>query len=657
MLLGLLLVVSVVLSAVPVSWGLPSVSTVTWAFDEVSPEDSATDARARHKGRYPPLHYYLLAAANAPFRLAGASLTTLQIVSRCLSVLMGVIGVFLMVTLTTRAFSSRPAGLVAGVVVALSPVYVYYSKLANLDVPYLMWFVGALIFYLRVVRRLKTADFCFYALFATFAVCTKDQAVALFALPTLALVPLMARAAERGSWPLRWFAAVFDPRLLLAGLVAMVAFLAIHNVLFDLPDFLFHLDVMLAFGGDSTKQIASGLTGQAELLDFATRNLLFVMGALPCAAALAGVALAVREPRHRHVLLLLLFPLSYYLTFIATLGYTRDRQLMPVMLVLAVFAGLAAARALDSGRMASRLAALSIVIVAISGTARSVAVDAAMWNDSRYAAERWARDLRDDGENVAQLFDLTSRMPRDIEGERWGGFRNWGADYLASMDADHLLLHTLDLQSMPDDVRASFTDGRLGYQLDTEFRPFPRLERLIPAGVSSNLSEISPVLWGLRRVGPPQITHDGFAATSARLFEEGGEGWNELAAVAMEAAILKRRRWLAGGAAGVGLTRDGWTLGTNLAVVMVSNPGDGERSCRVRISSGRNGTATQVRLRGDGIDEIAVVGPGEPLLLELPAMAPGEARALGVRAFTSRQESGREVGVRVQVKTSEIEPR
>ena len=92
--------------------------------------------------------------------------------------------------------------MLAAALLALSVPFVYYAKTANLDVPYLFWFALSLLFFLRALRRARTADFALFGLAAAAAVATKDQALALYVLtvPVLAWEVYARRraAGERG---------------------------------------------------------------------------------------------------------------------------------------------------------------------------------------------------------------------------------------------------------------------------------------------------------------------------------------------------------------------------------------------------------------------------------------------------------------------------
>src|SRR5207245_1350521 len=75
--------------------------------------------------------------------------------------------------------------------------FLYYSKVANVDIGYLMWFAMCLVFYLRVLDRGTAADYVWWAATGTLAVCSKDQAYGLIVGMPLVVVLEQARANVR----------------------------------------------------------------------------------------------------------------------------------------------------------------------------------------------------------------------------------------------------------------------------------------------------------------------------------------------------------------------------------------------------------------------------------------------------------------------------
>ena len=200
----LLLGASLAVNVYGISWGLPSVQG--WAMDEILPE-RVRDGMSRHFSggwheKYPPLHYYLLAAAYSPVLRANGVAAgqpvpadvhyVLFLLGRGLSAAMAT-GTLVFVFLCGREVMDRRASLLATALVASMAPFAFYAKLANLDVPYLFWWTLSLLFFVRCLKRRQGADLVLFALTAVLASVTKDQAVALYVLT----VPLVLAARWR----------------------------------------------------------------------------------------------------------------------------------------------------------------------------------------------------------------------------------------------------------------------------------------------------------------------------------------------------------------------------------------------------------------------------------------------------------------------------
>ena len=164
-----LALLSFALNAWGVRWGLPNL--YTWAPDEIIPAQVLEGEQQRFSGGwwnpYPPFHFYVMAAAYAPVRwlstepvaIASASKTYARcfVAGRLVTSLMGA-AIVLILYVCGLVLLDSTAGLGAGLLVLLSPTFVYYSKTANFDVPYAFWFAVALVFYLRALRDQRLSD-------------------------------------------------------------------------------------------------------------------------------------------------------------------------------------------------------------------------------------------------------------------------------------------------------------------------------------------------------------------------------------------------------------------------------------------------------------------------------------------------------------------
>ena len=385
-------------------WGLPD---GLWVGDELIPKQVAS-AWALHfsngwHDRYPPLHFYALTAAYAPAVAVRDALDldpplvdeALAVIGRLLTVLMAAVTLVVLFFTGRRVFGAR-AALYAIAMYALLTPFVYYAKTANVDVPYVMWFAFALYFYLSALERGSMGDFLLWAVAATLAVCTKDQAYGLFA-----FMPLAVAYDARGRH-------VFDRRLAIAAGAAVVLFAAIHNLPANAAGFAEHVRMLVGATG-GYRAYEPSTSGRLALLGVTIRVFARSWGWPMFLAASIGTALALASRAHRRVAILLLVPIvSYYLTFINVILYTYDRFLLPVFLVLALFGGYA----LDAFTRPGRAWRTAIVAAMFSYTALNAAtVDVMMLTDSRYAVERWLRDRADDQTLVAAT-SIVTYMPR-----------------------------------------------------------------------------------------------------------------------------------------------------------------------------------------------------------------------------------------------------
>jgi 4-amino-4-deoxy-L-arabinose transferase-like glycosyltransferase len=243
-----ILLASFALNVIPVWWGLPAI----WPPDELTP-GTVLRAFAEHFShgwfdRWPPLHYYVLTAALSPALVLDAFgridfATTAwgmaaALVGRAVS-LAAAAGTLIAVAIVASRVLGRRAGMLAAAIFALALPFPYYAKTANLDVPYVFWFAVSFVFYVRLLDAPRTRDAVAFAVCATFAVCTKDQAYALYPLMALAIAVRVwraRRAAGLPSWRL-----LFDPRILAGVATAVVVFAACHNLLFNWSGFREHV--------------------------------------------------------------------------------------------------------------------------------------------------------------------------------------------------------------------------------------------------------------------------------------------------------------------------------------------------------------------------------------------------------------------------------
>ena len=410
----------VIMCGVGLMWGLPN----HWDFAQDSvvplgrlalinaPADEVTQYR------YPPFHLKLLTGLFRPLRRIIESSpihendklsATLFILSgRVVSLAMAAGAVWLVMRTGARLWNEH-TGMAAAMTFTLAPVTLYYAKNANLDMPYVFWLAWAFFFYVRILQENRARDYLWLGLLTALSTCTKDQGYAFFVLMPIPLILHLRRPAP-GERPPPARAAWTRIGLGLAGF--LVPFVLIHTFLYDHHQgFWIHLKTVTGVASVGWREFTRGPAGQLRLL---IATLLRLMDAwTPAGLFLAGVGLwlELRNRKPGRLTWAVFLPvISYYLFFPAVIGYVYTRFLLPVVLVLALFAGRAVVWLWQAaGRRApARAAALALVgWVALAG----VSVNLVMSRYSRYNAQVWMEKNLSAQTRISYLGDMRD-MPR-----------------------------------------------------------------------------------------------------------------------------------------------------------------------------------------------------------------------------------------------------
>ena len=513
-----IITVSCIINLVGIPWGLPSF----WAGDEITAIGvlTALDHHFSHGwfDRYPPFQFQLLGVAYSPLlqaasagwlRMSDASqVTTLTLLSRLISVAASMATLAATGACGALAFGKR-AGVLAMAMLALVPMFVYYSKTANPEALYLLWFALSLLFLLRWQRSVAPADAVLLGVTATLAICTKDQAYGLYvAIPFIMIYTLWRRRLAEARTD-RWRAllsSIFDRRLWAAALLSAVLFALIQNLAFNRQGFLDHLQFITGPGSHNYRIVEPTWRGRLELLrltiDLDRRSWgwpFWLVGG-------CGVVMAFAGRRSRRIAAVFTIVIAgYYLSFINVILYGYDRFLLPVCLIQALFGGMALDRWLERSRATRAALGAGVVGVAFAYTfLYATTVDVLMLNDSRYAVERWLRAHAGSQDQIGTVFPATV-LPRlgdfnsvDVSGPdalvRWmPAYFVLNADYAAAVEPGTPL--SLFLQQLQRE--------HAGYRLALRVRspsPWPWLPSPHPDLAGPRLD--GPVLSVLRFINP-----------------------------------------------------------------------------------------------------------------------------------------------------------
>lgn len=538
-LLGAVVAASLVLNLAGIWWGLPGAS---WAPDELTP-DVVMGAVSQHFSngwwdRYPPFQYYVLATAINPLvllqKFGAIDLSselwwaTALVVSRLVTVAAGAGTLVALYLCAARVFSMR-AGVFAAAAFALVAPFVYYSKTANLDIPYLFWFALSLVFYLRLLDGGTRRDAACFAITATLAICTKDQAYGLYLAVPGVVVWEMWRA-NRGARLTHPIARAFaDGRLWIAAVCSALVFVVCHNLLLNLAGFLQHVRYITGFGSEGYRAFEHTWLGHWQLVELTAELDRISMGWPLVVISSVGLIGALAKQKTRRAAIWLAIPaVSYYLGFINVVLYNYDRFLLPVCLLQALFAGAAVDHFLGASRRphiwrTAAVGALFAYTLLYAGT-----VDLLMLRDSRYQVEQWMGRHAKRDERVGTMFP-DSVLPRlgncqvikirsidDLEREN-PAFYVLNADYARAVPS-----------GAPDgQLVAALQRGAVGYTRVLQSRspdPWPWLPGAHPdlvgprlgAAVVSVLRDINPTIQVYRRRFPPPESPSAAAPNQTR---------------------------------------------------------------------------------------------------------------------------------------------
>lgn len=429
-----ILLVALFLNLVGLCWGLPNVES--WMADDISPWLPLRVGRTYFFGwhKYPFLHSWISLFAYSPYLLyllvsggldlscypriseacfanAYTQLGALMLISRGLSVLMGLGTVYAVYHLALRILGGRAAARFAALLAACSFLLVFYSHMGNLDVPHCFWFVLSLYFFVGVLQRGLLFDYVAFGLSAGCAVGTKEGIIGAYVLTCAAIyaVHLSRELRARGSASARsWLAVSLDRRLLaLAGSLLLVYAISINPLNWN--GFLEHWKLWLPSQPRMADFQADFFEGYPDLFRRIAIGLRDAMGGPALALCVAGIVYA--SWRRPWSAVLLLPALSYVAFSIVPAKYAPPRFILPLVPILAVFGGVMAGRLLR-GPLAMRLFTLPFLAF-VFGHAFLHALNGSLMlvNDSRYLAEQW---LRENVKTEARIgtFSTAQYLPR-----------------------------------------------------------------------------------------------------------------------------------------------------------------------------------------------------------------------------------------------------
>lgn len=491
-LLGIILL-SFAINVIGINWGLPNSNYNSWAADEIVPRRVL---EALEKGfangwhyKYPPVQFYLLALFYSPVLLLHqlnlvnvydlSTYTLLFYLGRFLTVLMAG-GLLAIVYLCGREIFDQKSALFTTLITSLSINYIYYSKVINLEIPYLFWFMLSILFYLKILKSHQLKDYLLFALMAAFTVATKDQGYAFYLLTPFFIVWQHYRICQQQQPNITFFQSLLDKKITRSIGVGLGSFLLLHNVIFNLQGFFNHVDLIIGGNARIHPMYEANIFGQLKMLRHSLTHLRFSMGWPFYALCLIGFCRYLPKIQQNVLLYWLTIPfVSYYLFYIALLRDNDVRYLMPLGIMLAFFGGKCLADWLNPLQGQFRLKAIAVTVLTIYTLGYGFTVNALMVQDSRYAAEAW---MKENIPSDTKIFGAGDRkfLPRL---EPWDEeiVKYPTPESLSAIQPDYIVFSSgHDISRFAEDTPeykffAGVMDGTMGYDLIWQYESTPTL--------------------------------------------------------------------------------------------------------------------------------------------------------------------------------------
>ncbi len=327
----------------------------------------------------------------APPKITQEQAKFLAAISRWITAAMALGTIIAVFVLTKYLLGDYMAAWLAAFSLSTSFLFLFYSGIGHLDVPFTFWFAWACAFAMRAAIGHKWRDYVLAAFCAGYAFCTKEGYGAY--LPGLAIAYCAIRIAHRYKETSR----IKDAVLSIVTIKALAAIVVFAAVFIAMNGF---LNVVQEFSGrmDFWKNDANfqGQTPQLLVLRQSLEGLYGGMGWPLLATLVAGIV--CMATRRRVLLVFVLMPiLTFYILIVARTHFTQSRFFLPAYVCFAVAIGKAIA---DWIRFQKVPRWVRYAVVAGLGTVTilyCVGLKLEMKYDTRSRAETWIYEHIDKG--------------------------------------------------------------------------------------------------------------------------------------------------------------------------------------------------------------------------------------------------------------------
>jgi len=408
------------------------------------------------------------------------------------------LGVIITIYKISKELFSAKAGIWSALMTSLLAPMTYYSKMSNLDVPYIFWSSLAFLEYVRIISSQRLRHYICFGACAALAVATKDQAYGFFVLAPLVILYSLAQQKTGRVTSTGVLGALGSRRILLSLAVAVMVYALANNlVLGGWQGFRRHVTFITGPASKPWRMFPSTFEGQISMISYSTELLIEIFGYGSLFLAIGGICLAIRNQNWRAIALLF-FPLSYFIFFFGMVGMVHPRYLLGPSIILTPFAGSLIADLLTRSRMV-RLLAMSSVVASLSWQeALTANLTMTLIKDSRYQTEKWIMANIPSGSTIESQVSHERLLPHlsgaylvYLKGQDEGGRpipADLSSEALRKRSPQYLLLGSFGFSGDPENwqddqsikYRSDLIGGKLGYKQLAKFEtPYFLGSRLI----------------------------------------------------------------------------------------------------------------------------------------------------------------------------------
>jgi hypothetical protein len=350
---------------------------------------------------------------------------TLAMISRWISVAMSVAGVYGVMLIAIGLFGDFRSALLSGLALSLSYLYVFFSHVGNVDLPYVFWFIWASYFGLQAIGTSRRRYFLLLGFCGAMLVCTKEGA-AMYLLGLGLGLWLMhsLQVKQNGVPPAKAIVSFWNWNVFLAILIFAVVFLVLNGFLAGPTEFMTRVHSWEKVTDDFLKTFQ----GQWTLLWTSIRVLYYGLGWPFLLVAVIALAYFVKAG-YKTALFFSVAPIVlYYLITIMNIHFIAPRFLMGGYPGLCLLVGKITADWLGWRKIPRFLRYCPVLLIYGLSFLYCVGLDLELCNDTRQRTEQWVRQNLRKEQPVASACQKNYGPRLHFEGYRY--FPGWSSSLI-----------------------------------------------------------------------------------------------------------------------------------------------------------------------------------------------------------------------------------